>query len=104
MPSPFTSWEPVKTPCALRDHDPLPGLSHLLDILAGRRHRPYSAAARPTRPNVRNRQFWRRIMGSPNDRNPVTRIGADWAAVIVGGVLVLLAATGLLPAISFLVK
>jgi hypothetical protein len=43
-------------------------------------------------------------MGSPNDRNPVTRIGADWAAVIVGGVLVLLAATGLLPAISFLVK
>ncbi|MFC0436971.1 hypothetical protein [Kutzneria buriramensis] len=43
-------------------------------------------------------------MGSPNDRNPVTRIGADWAAVIVGTVLVLLAATGVLPAISFLVK
>ena len=43
-------------------------------------------------------------MGSPSDRPPATRIGADWAAVIVAGVLVLLAATGLLPAISFLVK
>jgi hypothetical protein len=43
-------------------------------------------------------------MGSPPDRGPVTRIGADWAAVIVGAVLVLLAATGLLPAITFLVK
>jgi hypothetical protein len=43
-------------------------------------------------------------MGSPSDRNRVTRIGADWAAVLVGAVLVLLAATGLLPTISFLVK
>ena len=43
-------------------------------------------------------------MGSPSDRNPVARIGADWAAVIVGAVLVLLAATGLLPTITFIVK
>ena len=43
-------------------------------------------------------------MGSPPDRHPVTRIGADWAAVIVAAVLVALAVTGLLPAISFLVK
>lgn len=47
-------------------------------------------------------------MGSAPDPNPVTRpaarISADWAAVIVGGVLVLLAATGLLPTITFLVK
>jgi hypothetical protein len=32
------------------------------------------------------------------------RIGADWAAVIVAAVLVLLALLGLLPAIPFLVK
>lgn len=32
------------------------------------------------------------------------RIGPDWAAVIVGAVLVLLAVTGLLPSIPFLVK
>ena len=44
-------------------------------------------------------------MGSPPDRsNLVTRIGADWAAVIVAAVLVLLAVFGLLPTISFLVK
>ncbi|MFI9389061.1 hypothetical protein [Kutzneria sp. NPDC052558] len=44
-------------------------------------------------------------MGSSPERgNPLARIGADWAAVIVAGVLVVLAATGLLPAISFLVK
>jgi hypothetical protein len=33
-----------------------------------------------------------------------TRIGADWAAVIVAAVLVLLAVVGLLPSIPFLVK
>lgn len=33
-----------------------------------------------------------------------TRIGADWAAVIVAAVLVGLAALGWLPSISFLVK
>lgn len=32
------------------------------------------------------------------------RIGADWAAVIVAAVLVLLAVVGLLPTITFLVK
>lgn len=32
------------------------------------------------------------------------RIGADWAAVIVAAVLVLLAVSGVLPAIPFLVK
>jgi hypothetical protein len=32
------------------------------------------------------------------------RIGADWAAVIVAAVLVLLAVVGLLPSIPFLVK
>jgi hypothetical protein len=37
-------------------------------------------------------------MGSP------PRIGVDWAAVLVAAVFVLLAATGLLPAIAFLVK
>ncbi|HEY0814741.1 MAG TPA: hypothetical protein VGE11_15805 [Pseudonocardia sp.] len=39
---------------------------------------------------------------SDEDRAP--RIGADWAAVIVAAVLVLLAVIGLLPAIPFLVK
>ena len=33
-----------------------------------------------------------------------SRIGADWAAVIVAAVLVLLAVFGLLPSIPFLVK
>lgn len=33
-----------------------------------------------------------------------TRIGADWAAVIVAAVLVALALLGLLPSIPFLVK
>jgi hypothetical protein len=32
------------------------------------------------------------------------RIGADWAAVIVAAVLVLVTALGLLPSIPFLVK
>jgi hypothetical protein len=32
------------------------------------------------------------------------RLGADWAAVIVAAVIVLLAVTGLLPSIPFLVK
>jgi hypothetical protein len=32
------------------------------------------------------------------------RVSTDWAAVIVAGVFVLLAATGLLPTIAFLVK
>ncbi|MCE0762423.1 hypothetical protein ACFQH9_19650 [Pseudonocardia lutea] len=35
---------------------------------------------------------------------PARRLGADWIAVIVAAVLVLLAATGLLPSIPFLVK
>lgn len=35
---------------------------------------------------------------------PTSRIGADWAAVIVAAVLVLLGIVGLLPAIPFLVK
>ena len=41
-------------------------------------------------------------------RGPVAgafeRLGADWAAVIVAAVLVLLAGLGLLPAIPFLIK
>jgi len=32
------------------------------------------------------------------------RLGADWAAVIVAAVLVVLAVAGLLPSITFLVK
>jgi hypothetical protein len=39
---------------------------------------------------------------APPDRT--SRIGADWAAVIVAAVLVLLALIGLLPSIPFLVK
>lgn len=34
----------------------------------------------------------------------MTKLNADWAAVAVAAVLVLLAAVGLLPAIPFLVK
>ena len=41
----------------------------------------------------------------PVDAPPVRqRIGADWAAVTVGAVLVLLAVLHLLPSIPFLVK
>jgi hypothetical protein len=39
---------------------------------------------------------------APPDRAP--RISADWAAVIVAALLVLLALIGLLPSIPFLVK
>ncbi|MFC5060998.1 hypothetical protein [Actinomycetospora atypica] len=34
----------------------------------------------------------------------LARLGADWIAVIVAGILVLLAGTGLLPTIPFLIK
>ena len=37
-------------------------------------------------------------------RSPLAAIGADWWAVIVAGVLVLLAGLGLLPSIPFLIK
>jgi hypothetical protein len=45
--------------------------------------------------------------GSPSEQSEPSagaRIGADWAAVIVAAVLVLLAVSGFLPAIPFLVK
>lgn len=45
---------------------------------------------------------------APPERGAVAgafeRLGADWAAVIVAGVLVLLAGLGLLPSIPFLIK
>lgn len=44
------------------------------------------------------------VMSSDSDREPAPRISADWAAVAVAAVLVLLAAFGLLPTITFLVK
>ena len=34
----------------------------------------------------------------------LARLGADWIAVIVAGILVVLAGIGLLPAIPFLIK
>jgi hypothetical protein len=40
----------------------------------------------------------------PSHPNLGARLGADWAAVIVAALLVLLAVTGLLPSIPFLVK
>lgn len=42
--------------------------------------------------------------GEPDRRGPLAAIGADWWAVIVAGVLVLLAGLGLLPSIPFLIK
>ncbi|MDT7742083.1 MAG: hypothetical protein QOE59_1161 [Actinomycetota bacterium] len=46
--------------------------------------------------------------GSPPSSTPrpggLARLGADWIAVIVAGVLVVLAGLGLLPAIPFLIK
>jgi hypothetical protein len=36
--------------------------------------------------------------------NTLSRLGADWIAVIVAGLLVLLAGLGLLPTIPFLIK
>lgn len=42
---------------------------------------------------------------APQDRpTGLARLGADWIAVIVAGILVLLAGTGLLPTIPFLLK
>ena len=41
---------------------------------------------------------------SPSTETPGPRLGADWIAVIVAAVLVLLALVGLLPSIPFLVK
>jgi hypothetical protein len=41
-------------------------------------------------------------MSSPPEHK--SRISADWAAVIVAAVVVVLAVAGLLPAITFLVK
>ncbi|HEV7789407.1 MAG TPA: hypothetical protein VGP05_10385 [Pseudonocardia sp.] len=42
---------------------------------------------------------------APDPSHPgLGRLGADWAAVIVAAVLVLLAVTGLLPSIPFLVR
>jgi hypothetical protein len=43
-------------------------------------------------------------MSPDSDRETPRRISADWAAVAVAAVLVLLAALGLLPTITFLVK
>ncbi|MEU8631929.1 hypothetical protein AB0C38_07170 [Amycolatopsis sp. NPDC048633] len=43
-------------------------------------------------------------MGADPEPKPAPRISADWAAVAVAAVLVLLAAFGLLPTITFLVK
>lgn len=40
----------------------------------------------------------------PSRSGALARLGADWIAVIVAGVLVLLAGLGLLPAIPFLIK
>jgi hypothetical protein len=53
---------------------------------------------------VTTMSFWRRTMSSEPEQKPARKIGADWAAVIVAGALVLLAALGALPTISFLVK
>jgi hypothetical protein len=39
----------------------------------------------------------------PSPRGPLARLGVDWTAVIVAGLLVVLAITGLLPSIPFLV-
>jgi hypothetical protein len=41
---------------------------------------------------------------SPEAPDRTSGVGADWAAVIVAAVLVLLALVGLLPSIPFLVK
>jgi hypothetical protein len=41
---------------------------------------------------------------APTSEDRASRINADWAAVIVAAVLVLLAIFGLLPSIPFLVK
>jgi hypothetical protein len=43
-------------------------------------------------------------MSSDPEPEDTPRISADWAAVAVAAVLVLLAAFGLLPTITFLVK
>lgn len=47
-------------------------------------------------------------MSGPESAPPrptgLARLGADWIAVIVAGILVLLAGTGLLPTIPFLLK
>ncbi|TCO44268.1 hypothetical protein [Actinocrispum wychmicini] len=43
-------------------------------------------------------------MSSLPEPKPRPKIGADWAAVLVAAVLVVLAALGALPAITFLVK
>ncbi|WP_257920322.1 hypothetical protein [Amycolatopsis iheyensis] len=43
-------------------------------------------------------------MSPDSDPKPARRISADWAAVTVAAVLVLLAAFGLLPTVTFLVK
>ncbi|MBB4683929.1 hypothetical protein [Amycolatopsis jiangsuensis] len=40
-------------------------------------------------------------MSDDENPNPATRISADWAAVAVAGVLVVLAALGWLPTIPF---
>jgi hypothetical protein len=66
-----------------------PGLSHQLDTSAGTFHCSYS-------PGVMSAES-----PTPADR---PRISADWAAVAIAGVLVLLAALGVLPTITFLVR
>jgi hypothetical protein len=43
-------------------------------------------------------------MGADPESQPAPRISADWAAVAVAAVLVLVAAFGVLPTITFLVK
>ena len=40
----------------------------------------------------------------PERESGLARLGADWIAVIVAGILVVLAGLGLLPAIPFLIK
>jgi hypothetical protein len=44
------------------------------------------------------------VSETPSNPGLLARIGADWAAVIVAAVVVLLALVGLLPSIPFLVK
>lgn len=71
----------------------------------------------PEYPRTPARRAWHRplevtLSTNPSETTPAPdpshpglgRLGADWAAVIVAAVLVLLAVTGLLPSIPFLVR
>jgi hypothetical protein len=59
--------------------------------------RRVGGTAREPKPGVR-------VDAATFEGSPRGRLGADWAAVLAASVVVLLATTGLLPAISFLVK